>query len=313
MRTAFHSLVMAFLVSISTLLAQTKGTYNFLRLDVSARAASLNGSFVSMTDDPNVLFYNPAALTTITVPRASANYLNHLMDVNAGSISYGQYLEGFGSIGAGVTFVNYGSITETDESMNILGSFSANEFAVVLGWGVSLDDETNVGISLKGIYSSIATYRSTAAAVDLGILHHIHSENITIGASILSIGRQFTTYNRTRESLPLDVKIGITKRPEHLPALLSLNFHKLNDPQNTLLQRFENFTVGVEFLMSESVRFRVGFNNEQRKELKIGTGPGLAGFSLGGGIIYDQYIIDYAFNSYGKIGGLHRISIGMSL
>lgn len=312
MRIASLSVVLALFVSIPRLSAQTNGIYNFLRLDVSARAAALNGSFVSMTDDPNVLFYNPAALTTITVPRVSANYLNHLMDVNAGSISYGQHLEGIGSIGAGVTFVNYGSITETDESMNILGSFGANEFAVLLGWGVPLDDETNVGISLKGIYSSIATYRSTAAAIDLGILHQIPSENITIGASLLSIGRQFTTYNRTRESLPLDLKVGITKRPEHLPAVLSLSFHKLNDPQKSLLQRFENFTFGAEFLMSESVRFRVGFNNKQRKELKIGTGPGLAGFSLGGGIIYEEYLIDYAFNSYGKIGGLHRISIGMS-
>ena len=32
-----------------------QGTYNFLRTDVSARAAALNGSFVSMKDDPNVL------------------------------------------------------------------------------------------------------------------------------------------------------------------------------------------------------------------------------------------------------------------
>ena len=35
--------------------------------------------------------------------------------------------------------------------------------------------------------------------------------------------------------------------------------------------------------------------------------------SLGGGILIGEYIIDYAFNSYGKIGGLHRISVGMGL
>jgi hypothetical protein len=57
----------------------------------------------------------------------------------------------------------------------------------------------------------------------------------------------------------------------------------------------------------------VGYSNEQRKELKMGTGAGLAGISLGGGIILGDYVVDYAYNSYGSIGGLHRISIGMNL
>jgi hypothetical protein len=65
--------------------------------------------------------------------------------------------------------------------------------------------------------------------------------------------------------------------------------------------------------MSESVRLRVGYNNQQRKDLKLGTSSGLAGMAIGGGVLLGEYIIDYAFNSYGKIGGLHRVSIGMKL
>jgi hypothetical protein len=65
--------------------------------------------------------------------------------------------------------------------------------------------------------------------------------------------------------------------------------------------------------MSESVQLRVGYNNKQRKDLKMGTSAKLAGFSMGGGIILKEYRIDYAFNSYGQIGGLHRISLGINL
>ncbi|MGH2568237.1 MAG: hypothetical protein ACRDGA_07855, partial [Bacteroidota bacterium] len=88
-----------------------QGTYDFLRNDISARAAGLNGSFVSMTDDPNVLFYNPAALTSLTRPKASVSYLKHLLDVNAGSIAYTQELEGIGTVGGGIVYFNYGSFT----------------------------------------------------------------------------------------------------------------------------------------------------------------------------------------------------------
>ena len=168
-------------------------------------------------------------------------------------------------------------------------------------------------MNAKVIYSSIAGSRSTALALDAGILYEIPSQNITLGASVLSLGTQLSSYMQTREALPLDVKIGITKRPEHLPVLLNLDFHKLNEPQDNFFQRFSSFSLGAEFLMSESVRLRVGYSNEQRKELKLGTSSGLAGFSLGGGIILGDYIVDYAYNSYGSIGGLHRISIGMHL
>lgn len=295
------------------LFCQEQSTYAFLRNDVSARAAALQGSFVSMTNDPNVLFYNPAALTTIEKPTASIGFLKHLLDVNAGTFAFAQNVEGLGHIGIGLTYISYGSFTEYDEFFNNLGTFGATEMAFLGGIATNYDEATTLGVNLKGIYSSIANFRSSAVAFDLGVLYHIPSENITLGASILNIGRQLKSYAGTREPLPLDVKIGITKRPEHLPVLLNLNFHKLNEPQASFFERLGSFTFGAEFLMSESVRLRVGYNNEQRKELKVGTSAGLLGFSLGGGFLFDQYQLDYAFNSLGKIGALHRFSLAMSL
>ena len=300
------------LVSAMTF-AQDRGTFSFLRNEVGARAAGLNGSFASMTNDPNLIFYNPGALTTLSQPRASAGFLKHLLDVNGGYLSYARSVDGIGTVGGGIIYVDYGSFNQTDESMNILGTFGARDIALVMGVGHSIDEVTSVGVNLKLIYSSIAEFKSSGLAIDAGILYQIPSENITIGASVLTLGTQLRSYNGTKESLPLDVKIGITKRPEHLPVLLNFDFHRLTDKQDKALDHLSSFSFGAEFLMSESVRLRVGYNNQQRKDLKLGTSPGLAGMSLGGGILLGEYVIDYAFNSYGKIGGLHRISVGMGL
>ena len=288
-------------------------TFSFLQTDVSARAAGLNGSFVSMEDDPNLIFYNPAGLATLSAPRASVGYMKHLLDVNFGSGSYAQEWEGVGTVGIGITYIDYGSFTETDASSNVLGTFGASEFSLVGGVGTAVDDETFVGANLKFIYSSIAEYRSSGLALDLGGLYRIPSEGITVGASILNLGRQLSTYAGVRESLPLDVAVGITKRPEHLPVYLNLDFHRLNEDASSLGDRLSAFTFGAEFLVSESVRLRLGYSNQQRKELSLGTAVGLAGFSIGGGFQFQQYLLDYSFNSYGTIGGLHRISLGMSL
>jgi hypothetical protein len=245
-----------------------QAVYDFLRTDVSARTAALNGSFVSMKDDPNVLFYNPASIGTLTIPRLSVSYVNHFLDVNAGTLSYGQYIEGLGSIGAGIIYMNYGSFDRTDEFLNVLGSFGATELALVAGIAGHYDDDILVGINAKYIYSSIAEYNSTALAVDLGFLYDIPSQNLSIGASVLNVGKQLQTYAGVAELLPLDVKIGVTKRPEHLPVFLNLDFHRLNESGTKFFDRFSNFTIGAEFLMSKSLRLRAGFNNKQRKELK---------------------------------------------
>jgi len=289
---------------------QDKGTFSFLRNDIGARAAGLNGSFVSMTNDPNVLFYNPGALTSLTESKGSAGFLKHLLDVNGGYLSYSRPLEGIGTMGAGILYVDYGSFAQTDESMNTLGTFGARDIALIVGIGRAIDEVTSVGVNLKIVYSSIAEFSSSGLAVDMGVLYQIPSQNITLGVSVLTLGTQLKTYSGTKESLPLDVKIGITKRPEHLPVLLNLDFHRLTDQRDDFLSHFSAFSLGAEFLMSESVRLRLGYNNQQRKEMKLGTSANLAGISLGGGIVLGEYVIDYAFNSYGKIGSLHRISIG---
>ena len=304
--------IFCFLLFSPNVSAQNHGTFDFLRLDMNARASALNGSFVSMTNDPNLLFYNPASLVTLERPAGSVSFIKHLLDVNAGAISYAQSVPDLGTFAAGIYFIDYGSFDETDESMNVLGTFGAQDLSLTGGWGTMIEENLSVGGNLELIYSSIAGFRSGAIAMGAGLLYQIPSEQITLGLSIRHLGTQFNTYAGVRENLPLDITIGITKRPEHLPVFLNLNFHKLNESQNSFFDRLSAFSIGAEFLMSESVRLRVGFDNEKRRELKLGTTSGMAGFSFGGGILVQDYVIDYALNSYGKIGSIHRISVGMN-
>lgn len=292
--------------------AQDKGTYDFLRLEAGARVAALSGTSVSLTDDPTLLFSNPGTLATLSKPSASAGFLKHLLDVNSGNLVYGQAIGSAGTIAGGIVFVDYGSFDETDESMNVVGSFGARDLAFVGGWGMALNEQTSVGASLKFIYSSIASYSSSAMALDLGVLYRLMDERITIGASLLNLGTQLSTYAGTRESLPLELKAGMSIQPEHLPAVLSLTFHKLNEADDGFFSRFSSFSIGAEFLLSENIRLRGGYNNEKRSDLKLGTSSGLAGFAFGGGVKISSYLVDYAFTSYGSIGGLHRISLGMT-
>jgi hypothetical protein len=289
-------------------------TYTFLLNDVGARSAGMAGSFVSMRNDVNTIFYNPAGIATITQPQASFGYLKNLLDINSGYVSYAQDLSSIGKIGFGIDYVNYGSFDETDELANKIGTFSAGDLALSVGFATEFEENLYYGVAAKFIYSSIADAASSAIAADFGILYLIPGANpVSFGASIRNIGTQLNPYLTTRESLPLDVSVGATIKPQHLPLLLNFNFHGLNETQDNFVSHFKMYSIGGEFTLSKELRFRFGFDNERRKDLTLGTSSGLAGFSFGGGIALQTFRFDYALTSWGRIGSLNSITVEMNL
>jgi len=296
---------------INKLQAQSP-VYDFLRLDLNPRAAALAGSFVTNTDDPNVIFYNPAGINSLKETPVSVSYVNYILDVNAGGLAISRDFENAGRFGFGVNYINYGSFTRADEFKNKLGEFSAGEVAFLLGYGNSLDENFYYGVNLKFIYSSIAEISSSALAADLGLQYLIPGQQIVFGLSALNLGGQINPYYSThRESLPFDLRFGISKKMEHIPLTLILALHKLNENKG-LSDKMKIFSLGAEFNLSKVLRLRLGYDNEKRSELKLDTSTGLAGFNIGVGALISGYNFDYSFSSYGFIDSIHRIGITFS-
>lgn len=311
MRTAaaLAALLLLSLLRSGTLTAGERSTYDFLRNDIGARSAALGGNFVTMTNDPTTIFVNPAGLATVDGRGVSVGFFKHLLDINAGYAGVATEIPGLGMVGAGVVYTNYGEFQKTGEEGQDLGTFGAGELALTVGYGGILPSGVAYGASVKFIHSSIDEFSSSAAAVDLGIQYVAVAQRIRLGASLLNLGTQFDPYGTTREPLPLDLKVGATLTPEHFPAVLVVNLHRLSDGYDSFSDRFKAFSVGAEFTVSPNFFLRAGYDNQRRQELKVGQSSGLSGFSAGAGIATGFYTIDYAYGSLGPIGALHRISI----
>ena len=288
-------------------------TYDFLRLDGSARAGALGGSFVSNNDDADVIFYNPAGIKLLEGNPASFSFFKHLMDINLATFSYSTEYEDIGRFGAAIKYINYGTFEGSDEFGVRTGEFGVNEMALVVGFANQLDENFYYGANAKFIYSGIETRSSTAIAVDLGLHYAIPDWNWNFGFAVLNLGSQLSKYYNTSEDLPLDIIVGVSKRLENLPLRLSVDFHKLNKDRDDFAQRFKAFTVGAEFTLNKVMKLRFGYDNERRSEFKIGTTAGIAGFNAGLGVRVSDYQFDYGYSSLGSVGGLHRIGISTSL
>ena len=99
-------LLPAIIILLTALSTKAQNTYDFLRLDMSARAGALAGSFVSNNDDPDVIFYNPAGLELLNDNPISFSFVKHLLDINLASLSYSTDFEGIGRFGAAIKYIN---------------------------------------------------------------------------------------------------------------------------------------------------------------------------------------------------------------
>jgi hypothetical protein len=310
----FKALIVAIVFASNCSIAQQQNTYDFLNLNVDARSSSMAGSFVSVDNDVNAIFYKPAGLATLKGKQASVGFFKYLMDINSGNVSYSQKYKEIGYIGAGIRYMNYGDFDKYDESYQNLGNFGASDLALSLGYANVYKENFKYGANAKFIYSNIDEYSSIGLALDLGALYIMPEQRLNFGVSVLNLGTQVKKYISTSESLPLDIRIGMTKTLEHLPLTVNIGFARLADSYDKFYERFKNIVVGGEFVLNDYVLLRVGYNNAERKNYKTGSSIGISGFSAGVGIIFnDKYKLDYAFNSLGNVGAAHRFNLGFNL
>ncbi|HRE41612.1 MAG TPA: type IX secretion system protein PorQ [Ignavibacteria bacterium] len=293
--------------------AQTDKIYNFLNLGVDARSSAMANSFVSMHNDVNGLFYNPAAMTTMNRTKASVGFFKYLLDINSGNAAYTTKYKDIGFVGAGLRYLDYGSFKKFDEQSNDLGTFGASDLAFSVGFAKNFNPDLSWGVNVKFIYSSIDEYSSTAIATDLGLLYYLPSNKFSAGLSLLNLGTQLSKYSNTSESLPINLTVGVSKQLDYLPLTVHLSLSNLTDKTDNFGDKFKNFKVGGEFLLNDYVDLRLGYNNQQRQDLKTGSAVGLAGFSTGVGIKINNYRLDYAFNSLGNVGSTHRVNLAFDI
>ncbi|MDX9790158.1 MAG: PorV/PorQ family protein [Candidatus Kapaibacterium sp.] len=288
--------------------------FNFLRYVKSARAAGLSGAFMTVTDDPTAVFFNPATLSTVETKQASATFLKHVLDINSGNLNYVHKLNGTGTIGANIGFTSYGSFEYADYNGNRTGgTFGANDLSIGVSYSDELDSNFYYGVTLKYIYVGIEQVSTSAMAVDAGLLYKLPDGRTNLGVSVLHAGTQLSQISNQKESLPLDLRMGVNHRLRGLPLLFNFTFHHLADDNESFFDKFKSFTIGGEFYFGEVLQVRLGYDNQVRLLTSAESDKGLTGFSGGLGFVFDDFNFDYGFSRYGSNANLHRFSVSLNV
>ena len=315
-----------------------ESTYSFLGLTNSARVAALGGDVVSlMDDDINMVFHNPALLTSGMHNNLTLNYVNYFAGVNYGYASYAYALKDVGNFAAGMHYVNYGIFDRTDELGEPQGTFRASEYALNLFYSrMFLDSALTAGLNLKPIFSSLEQYTSFGLALDLGITYHFSGSLTTLGLVLKNMGAQISTYAATREPLPFEIQAGVTQGLAHTHFRFNITFQHLErwdlsySHQDDELSfsgddggksGFDTFAdnlmrhviLGTELLIGNNFHMEVGYNYKRRKEMVVSAKSGMVGFSAGFGFRVSKFHFSFGRASYHLAGGTSHFSLTTNL
>lgn len=339
-------LVCFFALMVVTMRAQQTGgrnDFNFLRLPASAQMTALGGYGVSASENrPNIIFQNPALIDSTQLSKLDVDYHALFSDTRLGTISKVFQLKNQ-LIGTGVQFVNYGNFQRTDEAGQSLGTFNAMEYQAVVGTSYALYEKLTVGAHLKAIGSNLESYNAFALAASVGALYQLDSAGSThIGLQFENMGYALTYYEGLeRQGLPFNISMGITHRLKYLPFRYTITYRGLqkwnvlyDDPNtqetdllfgNTPSERsdasiffdnlFRHIVFAGEFMLGKEDQFRLraAFDYGRRSELESAVVRSMAGISLGFGIRFRRFSLDFGKSFYHLAGGTNHLSLGLNL
>ena len=279
---------------------ESQTVYNFMRLPVSAHAAALGGSGITLIeDDATLIFHNPSLINNISDRTLNLNFMTYMEGATTASASFIRAAGERGTWGITGQFMSYGTMKETNASGQQTGEFSAKDIALGGSFAYSLSEKFTGGITAKFIASYIGQYNSLGACVDLGINYYNSQGELSVSAVARNLGGQLSAYEDDFERMPLDLQLGVTKRLLGSPLRLSASLVRLNDWQYGL---GKHIVIGADLILSPQFYIAAGYNAMRASEMKIAEDDGSsahgAGLSIGAGLQLERLKLHVAYAKY---------------
>ena len=233
---------------------------------------------------------------------------------------------------AGIHYMNYGSIPQTDAAGNEMGSFRPGDYAIQAGASRRYLEHWYYGVAIKFIASNYGLYRSSGAAMDASVAYYDSTHGWQAALAFRHMGFQLKAYNGSRpDDLPFDMQAGITKRLKKAPIQFSLTAHHLhqfniryndsvfnnengfgNEAGSFADKIFRHLVFAGQFYIGEWIELTGAYNYLRRKELNIDqSANGLTGCSLGIGVLFQKLQIRYARGYYQNNTGYNQFGLSM--
>jgi len=263
----------------------------------------MGGMFTGVADDITTTYWNTAGLSQLDHVQVNLLHLSYFADTFYEFAGLSLPLAPGSTLGVSASYDFVPSFNSTTDPLATPGS--ASDLAVALGFGQVLGDILAVGVGGKIISSTLMDSSALGAALDAGFLLYTPKKDWTLGLSIQNLGQisNFSTF-ASQEKLPTIYRAGLTYRyqpDQPTRFLVGLDLEKPIDG-DLVVRGGGEVWVGLNDF---SVAFRGGY---ALNPLNQGLGD-LVGASLGAGLLYSGFELNYALVPFGALGDTQRFSL----
>ena len=182
------------------------------------------------------------------------------------------------------------------------GNFSANDKELSLILAKKLGNYISAGVTTSYLNSSIDNYSAHALKMNFGLQYYNPKQKLSVGVSYNNLDKMLSNYAHIDENITNLLLIGISKKLQYLPAIISIDVLKYTD--------FDYIgNLGLRFNPSD--RFRVFIGTSSRKiELQNQTDIQslIDGVSAGVGFTIKSMNFDMSYSSLGDAGEITSFS-----
>jgi len=315
----------------------------FLTIGVGARPQAMGGAFVAISDDIYALYWNPAGLARLQRSEVTMVHSTWLADMAYDYVGAAFAMGQSGTIGISATLLSVGEMEVTTEKYQDGTGlmFDSYDMCATVSYGYRFYDKFSIGANVKYIRQAIWNEYASGMALDLGTLLITPFKDIRLGMNISNFGTKmqmggrdllvFHDPDENREgnnpNIPAELKTDEWKLP--LTMRLGLAGEVIKDGQNRLTlaadwvvpnDNSEFLNLGTEYAFKEFFFMRGGYRAMRpglyNGSFRLGEEDNGGGFTCGAGVKLSLaggigFHADYAYESYERLGGIHKYSLSM--
>jgi len=285
-------LILLFIISFGT-----KYGGEFMELGVGARPLGMGSAFVAISDDATAPYWNPAGLAIINNKELFFMHSESFQgEINHNSISYVHpYTEIEQSIGVSLYQVGIPNMPITDTLGNIERTVNLSDWVFYFSYGKNTKWGP-FGLSVKAIMRNMAVNSAYGMGTDAGVL--LKYEDISLGISIENLfGTVLVWDTGDKDYIAPVIKVGIAFSkyfPSAYSNVILASGVDLNLEGKMSETPLGDTHLGIEYWYKGIYAFRIGQDWGK--------------FTVGAGMVYKQFKIDYAMKFHPELGRCDRIS-----
>ncbi|MFO7676145.1 MAG: PorV/PorQ family protein [bacterium] len=307
----------------------------FLKIGVG-RSTGMGDAFTAVADDASAGYWNPAGLALVGGRQALVNHVDWIADISHEYVGLVVPTRA-GNLGVSVTALTMGELEETtlERYQGTGRSFTGSDLALGLSYARMLTEKLAFGVTVKLVNEQIWDAGCTGAAFDFGVHYNTGWRDLRLAMAITNFGPDVKysgsqlyfvhdpdwEWPWTREpipgayltenfALPVIFRFGVAwdaLRDEAQRLTLAADLNHFNDVN-------EKVNLGVEYNY-RPLYLRAGYILDT--DLDYGADLGMrTGLSAGVGLKVRParmlgLSLDYGYRDLARLGGSHRLSLGV--